>query len=483
MKISDLIKNVKSVKIEGFDSDIDHIAYNTSDVIAGSLFFCIEGIKTDGHLFAQKAVDLGAKAIVISKEVEINGEVTKIKVEDTRAAMSIMSANFYDNPSSVMDVIGITGTNGKTTSTFMLKSILDYCGKTTGLMGTIFNISGKNIEEAKRTTPESMDLQKIFNSMKEDKVNACIMEISSHSLELKRVFGVKFKVGIFTNLTQDHLDFHKNMENYFNAKMKLFENCELAVVNIDDEYGKKVVDRVNSNSITYGIDNIDGCDVIAKDIVISEEGSKFNLCYKNEVIPIKLAMPGKFNIYNALGCAAASIGMGIAIDKIKLGLENLKAVPGRSEKISTNKDYTLVIDYAHSPDSIINILKTAREYTRGKLYILFGCGGDRDITKRSIMGRSAGELADFCIVTSDNPRSEDPIKIINDILPGINETNCPYVIIADRKEAIKYALDNAKAGDVVIIAGKGHETYQELMGKKIHFDEREIIHELLKEDN
>lgn len=483
MKISDLIKSVNHTSVEGLDRDIKHIAYNTSDVIEGSLFFCIEGVKTDGHLYAQKAIDLGAKAIVISKPVDVIGDVTKVIVKDTREAMAVLSSNFYNCPSDSMEIIGITGTNGKTTSTFMLKSILDNFGRTTGLLGTIYNISGGKKVEAKRTTPESMDLQGIFNDMKNDKVNSCIMEVSSHSLELKRVFGVRFNVGIFTNLTQDHLDFHNNMENYFKAKMKLFENCELAVINIDDEYGKRAVLEINTKLITYGIEEANKCEVFARDIIISGEGSAFNLCYKENIIPIRLTMPGKFNIYNALGCAAAAIGIGIPLEVIKKGLEALESVPGRSEKINTKSGVTLVIDYAHSPDGIVNILKTAREYTKGKLYILFGCGGDRDRTKRSKMGKAAGELADFCIVTSDNPRSEDPLKIIDDILPGVNETGCQYVIISDRKEAIKYAIDTAQKGDVVIIAGKGHETYQILRDKTIHFDEREIIQELLEEDN
>lgn len=484
MKISDLIKDINGVKkVEGLNKDIKHLAYNTSDVISGSLFFCIEGVKTDGHLYANKAAELGAEAIVISKDVIVNKDITKIFVNDTREAMALISGNFYNNPGAKMDIIGITGTNGKTTSTFMMKSILDCCGKTTGLLGTIYNISGSNIEEAKRTTPESMDLQKVFSRMNFDGVNSCIMEISSHSLELKRVYGVKFKIGIFTNLTQDHLDFHGNMENYFKAKLKLFDNCELGIINIDDEYGRRAAKLVNCSLITYGIENKGECDIYAEDIVISGEGSNFTLCYRDKKIDVRLSMPGKFNVYNALGCAAAAASLGISLEDIKRGLEGLEKVPGRSEKITTRQGVTLVIDYAHSPDGIINILKTAREYTEGKLYILFGCGGDRDITKRSIMGRAAGELADFCIITSDNPRSEDPIKIINDILPGIEETKCPHVIIPDRKEALKYAIENTKSGDVVIIAGKGHETYQILKDRTIHFDEREIVHELLKEEH
>jgi UDP-N-acetylmuramoyl-L-alanyl-D-glutamate--2,6-diaminopimelate ligase len=481
MRILELVKGLYDFDITGDDINIESLSYNTASLSENSLFFCIEGLKTDGHNFAQKAVDNGARALVISKDIQINGNVTKIKVRDTREAMSIISSNFYGNPSKKLDIIGITGTNGKTTSTFMIKSIIDFHGRSTGLLGTIYNIIGDRIEEAKRTTPESMDLQNIFREMEQSGVDSCIMEVSSHSLDLKRVFGVEFKVGMFTNLTQDHLDFHGNMEEYFNAKMKLFDNCEIAVINSDDEYGKKAINILKDKKIiTYGIDS--DSDVKAKDIVISGEGTSFIMCYKDVLTPIKLHLPGKFNVYNALSCAAASIGMGIEIDIIKKGLESLEKVPGRSEKINSKKGFTIVIDYAHTPDGIINILNTAREYTKGKLVVIFGCGGDRDRTKRPIMGKAAGERADFCVVTSDNPRTEDPAAIIQDIIPGVIETSCPYTIIEDRRKAIEYAIQNGNDGDVIVIAGKGHETYQILKDKTINFDEREIVKDILKEE-
>jgi UDP-N-acetylmuramyl-tripeptide synthetase len=480
LKISELTANLDVIKLIGEDRDIEHLAYNTSNLTDNSLFFCIEGLKTDGHIFAQKAVDNGARAVVISKDVDIKGDVTKIFVKDTRKAMSVISSNYYGIPSNRIDMIGITGTNGKTTSTFMMKSILNEYGKSVGLMGTIYNIFGEEIEEAKRTTPESMDLQGMLYRMSEKRVEACVMEVSSHSLDLDRVFGIKFKVGIFTNLTQDHLDFHSTMENYFNAKLKLFDNCDIAVVNIDDQYGSAIPNRVKSRIITYGINK--PADVSADKIEITGEGTSFDLHSMGESIPLKLHLPGKFNVYNALGCAAAALALGIPVNLIKKGLESLEKVPGRSEKINAKKGFTVVIDYAHTPDGIINILNTAREYTRGRLITLFGCGGDRDKTKRPLMGKAAGELSDFCIVSSDNPRTEDPEAIIKDILPGINETGCSYVIIEDRKQAIGYALRDGKPGDVIVIAGKGQETYQILKDRTIHFDEREIVIELLKED-
>lgn len=480
MKISELLYGIDIICQEGRDREILSLSNNTAEVGRESLFFCIEGVKTDGHLFADKAVKSGAVALVISKDVDVSGDVTVIKVADTRIAMAQISSNFYGNPTSNINMIGITGTNGKSTSAFMLREILKGFGKITGLMGTIYNIYDNEIEEAKRTTPESMDLQKMLLKMKDKGVEDCVIEVSSHSLQLNRVYGVNFKTAIFTNLTQDHLDFHVTMENYFKAKMKLFENCENAVINIDDEYGRRILREAKCNIVTYGIENRG--DIYAVDIIITGEGTCFKLCYKNESYPVKLHLPGKFNVYNALGCAAAALTLGVPLQEIIGGLEELENVPGRSEKINSKRGFTVVIDYAHSPDGIINILRTAREYTNNRLITLFGCGGDRDRGKRPLMGEAAGRLSDFCIVTSDNPRTEEPKAIINDILPGINETKCSYVIIEDRKKAIEHALNIGQSGDVIVIAGKGHETYQVLKNETVHFDEREIVHELLGEE-
>lgn len=477
MKITEILNNVDVVYVKGKDREFNGLANNTSLVKSGDIFFCIEGIKTDGHSYGKEAIEKGAIALVVSKDMEIPEEITVIKVKDTRVAMAQISANYFGNPSEKFNVIGITGTNGKTTSTFMLRSILNRYGRKTGLFGTIYNIFDDEIEEAKRTTAESMDLQKMFLRMVNKGVEDCIMEVSSHSLYLNRVYSIRFKVGIFTNLTQDHLDFHHNMENYFKAKLKLFENCENVVVNIDDSYGIRVKEAVKCNTLTYGIEN--KADVSAKNITITEEGTSFDLVYKDEEYSVKLHLPGKFNVYNALGCAAASILLGVPLNRIVKGLEALDSVPGRSEKLNSKRGFTIVIDYAHSPDGIINVLKTAREYTKKRLITVFGCGGDRDRGKRSLMGDAAGRLSDFCVVTSDNPRTEDPMQIINDILPGINQTRCNYVIIEDRKKAIEHAINMAEVGDVIIIAGKGHETYQVLKDKTIHFDEKEIVQELL----
>lgn len=491
MKISQLVNQIDieadlCLEWDGaVDAEIKSLAFNTKDITPGSLFFCIVGMNVDGHDFAEEAISKGAVALVTCRDINISKDngVAIIRVKDTRKAMSILSAGFFGNPARKIHLIGITGTNGKTTSSFMMKSILEHTGVSTGILGTIYNKIGDHIVEAKRTTPESMDLQKLFGDMAEQGVHSCVMEVSSHSLELSRVYGVPFKVGIFTNLTQDHLDYHGTMENYFKAKLKLFDQCEAGVFNLDDAYGKRAYQETTCGTkYSFGIDAGVECDVYADQITVTGEGSIFTLHIKDKSLPVSLSLPGKFNIYNALGCLTAALCQGIEAEEAVKGLMKLKNVPGRSEKINTTRGVTFVIDYAHSPDGIINILKTAREYTEGRLTIVFGCGGDRDRTKRSIMGRAAGSLADYCIVTSDNPRSEDPEAIIEEILPGVKETGCKFSVFADRTRAIEHAVATAKSKDVVIIAGKGHETYQILKDKTIHYDEREILKELLGED-
>ncbi|MEF9933731.1 MAG: UDP-N-acetylmuramoyl-L-alanyl-D-glutamate--2,6-diaminopimelate ligase [Clostridium sp.] len=480
MNITKLLKGLEGAEVIGKDREVNKLCYSTKDIEKDSLFFAIIGLNVDGHTFVNNAVESGASVVVVSKDVEVTGDVTIVKVKDTRGAMSIISSNFYGNSSDKMDVVGFTGTNGKTTSTFMMKSILEKAGKLPSLVGTIYNVIGNESVEAKRTTPESRDLQEMFSQMVNRGSDSCIMEVSSHSLDLKRVYGVKFKVGVFTNLTQDHLDYHNDMESYFEAKMALFEECEKAVINIDDEYGKKAAQRYNDKVLTYGLTS--DAMLCASDISISSTGTEFNVHYNGEVVHISLHLPGKFNVYNSLGCIGAALIMGLSLETIKVGLESLLSVPGRSEKIASDKGFTIIIDYAHTPDGLINILSSTREYTKGRLIALFGCGGDRDRTKRPLMGKAAGDVADFCIVTSDNPRSEEPALIIEDILPGVKESNCEYVIIVDRKEALKYAINNAKKDDVIVVAGKGHETYQILKDKTIDFNEKEIVLQFLKED-
>lgn len=479
MKLKELLKGLNYTILNGSeDIDISKVEYDSRKILKGDLFFCIEGFKVDGHRFASTAVKNGAAAIVCMQDIEENLPCTIIKVKDSRKAMSLISANYYEIPSDKFKLIGITGTNGKTTSTFMMKSILEEASKKVGLIGTIANYIGDKKMHSERTTPESLELQKLFYEMNVEGVDYCIMEVSSHSLSLDRVYGVEFSEAIFTNLTQDHLDFHKTFENYYEAKLKLFSSAKNSIINIDDQYGKRVYDDVNNNKITYSIEK--AADIKAENINIHSRGASFNLIYKGDSIKVNLNLPGRYNIYNALGSAAACLNEGVSLEHVKAGLEKV-TVPGRCEIVTKGYDlgFDVIVDYAHTPDGLENILKTAREFTEGRLISVFGCGGDRDITKRPIMGKIGSDLSDIAVVTSDNPRTEEPTAIIEDIVKGIEKDN--FVVVLNRAEAIKKAMCLAEKNDVIVIAGKGHEDYQILKDKVIHFDEREIIREIIKE--
>lgn len=479
MKLKELLKGLNYTISNGSeDIDISKVEYDSRKIIKGDLFFCIEGFKVDGHRFASTAVKNGAAAIVCMQDIEENLPCTIIKVKDSRKAMSLISANYYENPSDKFKLIGITGTNGKTTSTFMMKSILEEASKKVGLIGTIANYIGDKKMHSERTTPESLELQKLFYEMNSEGVDYCIMEVSSHSLSLDRVYGVEFSEAIFTNLTQDHLDFHKTFENYYEAKLKLFSSAKNSIINIDDQYGKRVYDDVKNNKITYSIEK--AADIKAENINIHSRGASFNLIYKGDSIKVNLNLPGRYNIYNALGSAAACLNEGVSLEHVKAGLEKV-TVPGRCEIVTKGYDlgFDVIVDYAHTPDGLENILKTAREFTEGRLISVFGCGGDRDITKRPIMGKIGSDLSDIAVVTSDNPRTEEPTAIIEDIVKGIEKDN--FVVVLNRAEAIKKAMCLAEKNDVIVIAGKGHEDYQILKDKVIHFDEREIIRDIIKE--
>ena len=479
MRLKDLLNGIKYSIIDGnSDININKVVYDSRKIEEGDIFFCITGFKADGHDFAISAVKNGASVIVCEREIEGLSGCTLVKVEDSRKALAIAASNFYGEPSKKLKMIGITGTNGKTTSTYMMKAILEEAGYKVGLIGTVANYIGDKKLASHRTTPESLELHELLNEMVESGVSYCVMEVSSHSLALSRVYGIEFSVGIFTNLTQDHLDFHKTFENYYNAKLILFKNSRVTIVNSDDEYGLRILKDVSSPKISYGLK--DSCMVTAEDINMRSNGTDFVMRYKDKDINVNLNIPGRYNIYNALGSAAACLTEGVSLLDVKKGLDRV-FVPGRCEIVSKhyNLDFEIIIDYAHSPDSLENILKTAREFTGRRLITVFGCGGDRDKTKRSIMGNIASELSDTALVTSDNPRTEEPLSIIQDIVKGIKKDN--YEIIKNRKEAIKRAIEIAGKGDVVVVAGKGHEDYQELKDKKIHFDEREVIAEIIKE--
>ncbi len=483
MKIVDLLAGLNYELVSGEENiEINNPNYDSRKVKTGDVFFAISGFSVDGHSFIPKAIENGARVIVVEKDVEFTPGITYIKVENGRKALAIASCNFYDNPSKKMKLIGITGTNGKTTSAFMLKGILEAAGYKVGLIGTIANYIGSEELHAERTTPESLELQELFNKMVEAGVDYCVMEVSSHSLELYRVYGVEFAEGIFTNLTQDHLDFHKTFENYFKAKARLFAMSRNSIINIDDEYGSRLAEDVNmqgnSKITTYSIEK--KSDLRGEDIDLEATGMIFDLNLDGEVKKIGLSIPGRYNVYNALGCIGAALNEGIKMDTIIDAL-GMVTVPGRCENLtlSMNSAFQVIRDYSHTPDSLKNILENLKELTTGRLICIFGCGGDRDKTKRPIMGEIGTDLSDIAIITSDNPRSEEPYTILEDIVAGVKKNN--YKVVENRREAIKTALLIGQKGDIIVIAGKGHETYQILKNETIHFDEKEVVLELMKE--
>lgn len=412
------------------------------------------------------------------KDLDLNTipeEVTVLRVTEGRKALATMSANFYDHPTKKLKLIGVTGTNGKTTSVYILKSILEKAGEKVGLVGTIANYIGDEKVKSERTTPESLELQKLFKDMVDKGCKYCVMEVSSHSLELDRVYGCNFEVGIFTNITRDHLDFHKTFDNYYNAKFKLFERSKVSVINIDNSYGYRVlndVDTLGKKAVTYSIEN--SSDFRAENIRLEEKDIIFD-CNNTSY---KFVLPGEYNIYNALGTIAAARELNISEECIKAGLLDV-VVPGRCERIGDKYDipYEIIIDFAHTPDGMKNILETLKSFAKNRLIAVYGSGGDRDKVKRAELGRVGSEIADLVIITSDNPRHEDPMAIIKDIVVGIEKTN--YLAIENRSEAIRLALKMAEPGDVVVLAGKGHETYQINNEGVIHFDEREVVDEIL----
>ncbi|MBE7048207.1 MAG: UDP-N-acetylmuramoyl-L-alanyl-D-glutamate--2,6-diaminopimelate ligase [Ruminococcaceae bacterium] len=476
MKLSRLLQGVALLSPITQDIDITSIAYDSRRVTPGSLFVCIKGYQTDGHLYIESAIKNGAAAILI-QEPSGSFSVPCLTVEDTRKALAQIAANFYEHPEKKLKIVAVTGTNGKTTVTTLIKSILEFAGKTVGLIGTNANMIGDAVLPAERTTPESLELYALLHDMVNAGVEYVIMEVSSHSLYLSRVFGIQFTTAVFTNLTQDHLDFHKTMENYYMAKKMLFDVCDQAVINTDDPAGKDIAAYCVCPVLSYSIN--ENSDLQAKNPRISSRGVIFDLLVENENISVRLGIPGKFSIYNGLAAMAACITLGIASSKITEALLVAKGVKGRAETVYTRTNYTIIIDYAHTPDGLDNIIKTVKDFTQGRVVTLFGCGGDRDPVKRPTMGKIAGTLSDFCIITSDNPRTEEPMAIIRQIESGMKETHCAYTVIENRRDAIRYAIETAEPGDSIILAGKGHETYQIIGTEKRHFDEREIIYDIM----
>ncbi|WZL74734.1 UDP-N-acetylmuramoyl-L-alanyl-D-glutamate--2,6-diaminopimelate ligase [Clostridiaceae bacterium 35-E11] len=485
MKLSELIKDVEVVKTtDGMNIEITGVAYDSRKIQANDVFVCVEGFKVDGHNYIEEAMKKGAKALIVEKDIMPINDIPVIKVDDSRKALAVISSNFYRNPTKDMNIIGVTGTNGKTTTTHLIKNILETNHVPSGLIGTIsYQILDKEYK-ANNTTPESLELQRLFREMLDDNVDTCVMEVSSHSLDMNRVAGIQYNVGVFTNLTPDHMDYHVNIENYKNAKTKLFYQTSLAnIINIDDPYGKEIAHQIKDlkvSLVTYGVKR--DADIYAQNIRISPKGTHFALITPKFRGNVKIATPGMFSVYNALAASAVCYVLGYDFEQIRKGLESIQGVPGRFESVQDTGDYTIIVDYAHTPDALENALNTMKEFAEGKIITVFGCGGDRDKTKRPMMGAVAGRLSDYCIITSDNPRSEEPKAIIDDIEVGIKDTSCKYKKIVDRKEAIKKAIEISKPKDIILIAGKGHETYQILGDKVIHFDDKEIAQKILREE-
>lgn len=473
MRLKDLLINTEAVidsKIE--DLEITDVCYDSRKVKPGALFVAIKGFKSDGHKFIDKARELGAVVIVGEED---RCEEGYIRVSDTRKFLALAAKNFFESCADKMKIVGITGTNGKTTTSYLIKQILELKGHKCGLIGTNQILIADEAVDSERTTPESRELHELFKRMYDAGMEYVVMEVSSHSLDLDRVYGIKFEVGIFSNLTQDHLDFHITMENYAKAKAKLFKMSKHAAINVDDEYAHIMMDNAE-NVITYSVEK--ESDLKATEIKLRERGIAFDVCYKGEERQLRLAIPGQFSVYNALAAASGALMLGMSMEDIEKGLVIARGVKGRLEVVPTLTDYTVIIDYAHTPDGLENVIKAVRGFAKGRVITLFGCGGDRDNKKRPIMGEIAQRLSDYVIVTSDNPRSEEPKAIMEQIVAGMHDGN--YICIESRKNAIEYALKFAKEGDVIILAGKGHETYQIFKEGTIHFDEREVVKECLK---
>ena len=482
MKLSQLAKEAGPyfVALSG-DCDIGSLSQDSRLKTEYSLFFCISGASIDAHDYAAQAVSNGAIALVVTRFID-ELDVPQVLVSDDRAAMALLAAAFYEHPARKLKLIGITGTKGKTTTSYFIKAIMERAGFSCGLIGTTGNMIGDQWMKSSLTTPDPIDLNRTFRQMADAGVEVVCMEVSAHAISMKRLEGLQFEAGCFMNLSQDHLDYFGSMEHYFETKKSFFMNgvVKNAAINVDNDLSSALIKDLSIPYSSFGI--CTNADIFARDIEISELGVYFQLALWNEhLYPVHLKMMGMFNVYNALAATGLALIMGIEPDTICSALESVKSVPGRAEVLDTHTPYMVILDYSHSPDALSNILKTAKEFARGRVIALFGCGGDRDFLKRPMMGTIAGQFADYSILTSDNPRNEEPMTIISSIEEGIKQTNGRYEILEDRRLAINRVLDIAQSGDVIILAGKGHETYQDIRGVKKPFDEKQIVRELLSE--
>ena len=474
MKLRELLKDCPVLDVAAdLDTEITEICYDSRKVTGGSLFVAISGFAADGNRFIPMAMEKGAAVVVTAKRPQ--QPVPYVLVESDRLALAKISCNFYHHPAKAMTMIGITGTNGKTSSTLLLKQVLEQVlGVKVGLVGTMANLIGEEVIPTERTTPESLELQQLFARMQAAGCSHVVMEVSSHALALERVGGIHFDVAAFTNLTEDHLDFHKTMDEYCAAKAQLFCRCDRAVVNRDDAYAERILEAAECPVLTTSVHGM--ADLRAEKVQLHAEGVEFTALTAQEQAKVSLPIPGRFTVANALTVLGIARQLGISLTDCAEALAKCQGVKGRVEVVPTpGKPYSILIDYAHTPDGLENVLRSVRDFCKGRLICVFGCGGDRDPMKRPIMGSIGVRLSDLAVVTSDNPRTEDPMAIIEDILKGINPEDGEYIVIEDRRKAIQYAMDIGKKDDIIVLAGKGHETYQDIGGHKYHLDEREEV--------
>jgi len=483
VQLNELLDTLKEKEVFGSqDVEIREIAYDSRKIKKDSLFVAIRGFRTDGHRFINEALLKGARAVVMEKRIPLGGGVTGIRVPDTRKALALLADKFFSHPSRKIKLIGITGTNGKTTTSYFVEAILTADKRRCNLLGTIAHKIGSKTIPAQITTPESLDLQFMLSQLAKEKIKYAVMEVTSHALELSRIEGVKFSIAVFTNLSIDHLDFHETMENYLEAKTRLFTRLPKkasAVINIDDPQSSYLKKRTPCSILTYGIEG--KADIRVKGISLGLKGSSFKVKTPEGDLDINLFLPGKHNVYNALAAIGVSRLLKIPFPAIEEGLEKVRNIPGRFERIDEGQNFWVIVDYAHTDDALKKVLATCRELIKGRIILVFGCGGDRDRSKRPLMGEVAARYSDYTVITNDNPRSEEPLSIASSIEVGIKRGNGKYTIILDREEAIKKGIEEASSGDMVLITGKGHETTQTIGTQVLPFDDREVARRILKE--
>lgn len=477
MKLSALLQGVETPTAFQ-DVEIERVTDKDTEISKNTLFVCIDGNRCDGHSLAQKALKNGAVAVVTNRDLQIDKQIL---VADSRKALAQIAANFYGNPAKKLKLIGITGTNGKTSTTFFIKQILKAMGHKCGVIGTVENSLGEGSVDSTLTTPEPMELHRLLKQMADNNCEYVAMEVSSQALSQQRVCGLRFSAAALTNITGDHLDYHINMENYINAKLILFEQSDFACINIDDENSQNSLSSIKCPVKTYSALS-NSADYTAKNIFYDKNGVNYLFVGLDCIGKINVRIPGRFTVYNSLCATSILLGLGHSIDEITKSVENITTVKGRAETVEIPRSFRVMIDYAHTPDGLMNILNCVREITRGRVITVFGCGGDRDKTKRAEMGEIAGQYSDIAVVTSDNPRTENPLLIINDILCGMEKSKARIAVIENRRQAIEFALGKAKKGDTVLLAGKGHETYQIIGKEKIPFDERKIVKEFFNKN-